>query len=263
MGMMFVLFFTLVPLELVRVAARVAPVDPSRRLALARILAIAAASIGTLETGVGLANGLARVGVRSIRVPLAKLPKALSGYTIVQLTDIHVGPTIGRAFIEQLVRSTNALSPDIIAITGDLVDGSVASLSAFVEPLRELRAKDGVFFVTGNHEYYSGPDEWLAFLETLGIRALRNERVALKDGLDLAGVDDTSAHSYGHGHGQDVARAVADRDPSRALVLLAHQPKAVIEACKHGVDLQLSGHTHGGQIWPCGSTGSAARRGAP
>jgi predicted MPP superfamily phosphohydrolase len=252
MGVMFVLFLTLLPMELVRVGARVAGVDPERRLALARILAGAAGIIGLVESGAGIASVLSRVAVKQIRVPIAKLPKALSGYTIVQLTDVHVGPTIGRAFIEQIVRTTNALAPDLIAITGDLVDGSVASLGALVEPLRELRAKDGVYFVTGNHEYYSGPDEWIAHLRTLGIRVLRNERIELKDGLDLAGVDDTSAHNYGRGHGQDLPRAMAGRDPSRALVLLAHQPKAVIEACKLGVDLQLSGHTHGGQIWPWG-----------
>lgn len=252
MGVMFILFLTLLPMELVRVGARVAGVDPERRVALARILAGAAGVIGLLESGVGVASVLSRVAVKQVRVPLAKLPKGLSGYTIVQLTDIHVGPTIGRAFIEQIVRTTNALAPDVIAITGDLVDGSVASLGDLVEPLKELRAKDGVFFVTGNHEYYSGVDAWIAHIRTLGIRVLRNERVELRDGLDLAGVDDTSAHNFGHGHGQDVPRAMAGRDESRALVLLAHQPKAVVDASKHGVDLQLSGHTHGGQIWPWG-----------
>jgi predicted MPP superfamily phosphohydrolase len=252
MGVMFVLFLTLLPMELVRVGARLGGVDPERRVALARILAGAAGVIGVLESGVGLASVLRRVKVETVRVPMAKLPKALSGYKIVQLSDIHVGPTIGRAFIEQIVRTTNALEPDMVAITGDLVDGSVADLGALCEPLKELRAKDGVFFVTGNHEYYSGADAWIAYLEKLGIRVLRNERLELRDGLDLAGVDDTSAHNFGHGHGQDVARAMKDRDASKALVLLAHQPKAVLEACKHGVDLQLSGHTHGGQIWPWG-----------
>ncbi len=256
MGVMFVLFLTLLPMDLVRIAARLGGVDHERRVALARILAGAAGIIGILESGVGLATVLRRVKVETVRVPLAKLPKALSGYKIVQLTDVHVGPTIGRAFIEQIVRTTNALEPDMIAITGDLVDGSVADLGAFVEPLKELRAKDGVFFVTGNHEYYSGVTEWIAHLEKLGIRVLRNERLELRTidggGLDLAGVDDTSAHNFGHGHGQDVPRAMTDRDASRALVLLAHQPKAVLEACKHGVDLQISGHTHGGQIWPWG-----------
>jgi predicted MPP superfamily phosphohydrolase len=252
MGVMFVLFLTLLPMELVRVGARIGGVDPERRVALAKILAGAAGIIGVLESGVGLVSVLRRVKVETVRVPMAKLPKALSGYKIVQLSDIHVGPTIGRAFIEQIVRTTNALEPDVVAITGDLVDGSVADLGALVEPLKELRAKDGVFFVTGNHEYYSGVIDWLAHIEKLGIRVLRNERLELREGLDLAGVDDTSAHNFGHGHGQDVERAMKDRDASKALVLLAHQPKAVLEACKHGVDLQLSGHTHGGQIWPWG-----------
>jgi predicted MPP superfamily phosphohydrolase len=252
MGIMFVLFFTLVPMEVLRAGARVVGVDPERRLLLTRALAGAAAVIGLAESGVGLVAVLGRVGVKPVRVKLAKLPKALSGYTIVQLTDIHVGPTIGRAFVDQIVRTTNALQPDLIAITGDLVDGSVAELGPLVEPLRELRAKDGVFFVTGNHEYYSGVDAWIAHLRTLGIRVLRNERVPLREGLDLAGVDDTSAKHFGHGHGQDVPRAMEGRDASRAMVLLAHQPKAVLDACKLGVDLQLSGHTHGGQIWPWG-----------
>ncbi len=252
MGVMFVLFLTLLPMELVRVGARIGGVDPERRVALARILAGAAGVIGLLESGVGLASVLSRVAVKQVRVPIAKLPKGLSGYTIVQLTDIHVGPTIGRAFIDQIVRTTNALAPDMVAITGDLVDGSVKDLGALVEPLKELRAKDGVFFVTGNHEYYSGVDAWIAHLRTLGIRVLRNERIELREGLDLAGVDDTSAHNFGHGHGQDVPRAMAGRDESRAMVLLAHQPKAIVDASKHGVDLQLSGHTHGGQIWPWG-----------
>jgi uncharacterized protein len=252
MGVMFVLFLTLLPMELVRVGARVVGVDPERRVALARILAGLAGIIGVVESGVGIASVLSRVSVKQVKVPLAKLPKELSGYTIVQLTDIHVGPTIGRAFIEQIVRTTNAIAPDMIAITGDLVDGSVESLGALVEPLRDLRAKDGVFFVTGNHEYYSGVDAWLAHLRTLGIRVLRNERVPLRDGLDLAGVDDTSAHNFGHGHGQDLEGAMRGRDKERAVVLMAHQPKAVVEACKLGVDLQLSGHTHGGQIWPWG-----------
>jgi predicted MPP superfamily phosphohydrolase len=252
MGVMFVLFLTLLPMELVRVGARIGGIDPERRIALARILAGAAGVIGLVESGVGVASVLSRVGVKQVRVPLAKLPHALSGYTIVQLTDVHVGPTIGRAFIEEIVRTTNALEPDVVAITGDLVDGSVANLGALVEPLRDLKAKDGVFFVTGNHEYYSGADEWIAYLRTLGVRVLRNERVELKAGLDLAGVDDTSAHNFGHGHGEDIPAAMNGRDPARALVLMAHQPKAVLEACKHGVDLQLSGHTHGGQIWPWG-----------
>ena len=154
-------------------------------------------------------------------------------------------------------------------ITGDLVDGTVAVLRDAVAPLAELKAKDGVFFVTGNHEYYSGVDEWLAHLPSLGIRVLRNERVAIGVGpeaFDLAGVDDWSARGLGHGHGPDLPRALDGRDRGRVLILLAHQPKQVIEAAENEVDLQLSGHTHGGQMFPFGlarETAAAVRRRVP
>jgi predicted MPP superfamily phosphohydrolase len=188
--------------------------------------------------------------VRRVRVPIARLPASATGYAIVQLTDMHVGPTIGREFVERVVRETNALAPDMIVITGDLVDGSVEQLRDLVEPLRELRAPDGIFFVTGNHEYYSGADEWIAQLTTMGVRVLRNERVTIRDAFDLAGVDDARAHGMAPGHGQDVPRALQGRDPSRAVVLLAHQPRAVTDAVACDVDLQLSGHVHGGQMVP-------------
>jgi len=126
---------------------------------------------------------------------------------------------------------------------GDLVDGDVDELRPQTLPLRDLSARVGAFFVTGNHEYYSGVEQWLAEIPHLGMRVLRNERIDL-DGLDLAGVDDVS------GGTADYRRALGERDPAKPVVLLAHQPVAVHEAAKYGVDLQLSGHTHGGQIWP-------------
>ena len=221
------------------------PLDPERRLFISRILGggagLAAASLG----GVGVYNAVATLGVKDVTVPVAKLHADSSGYRIVQVSDIHVGPTIGKAFLEDMVARVNALEPDLVAITGDLVDGSVAELGPVVRVLGDLRAKDGVYFVTGNHEYYSGVEEWCDFLKDLGIRVLRNERVAVggANGFDLAGVDDPSGRP-------DLPAALEGRDPERALVLLAHQPKAIVEAEKLGVDLQLSGHTHGGQIFP-------------
>jgi predicted MPP superfamily phosphohydrolase len=222
------------------------PADPERRTALARLFAIGIASITAVLGIAAVRSGLARVTLREVEVRLARLPAALDGTTIVQMTDIHVGPTIRRDFVERIVATANAANADVIAITGDLVDGSVAELREHVAPLGKLRARYGVYFVTGNHEYYSGADAWCAELERIGIRVLRNERVSIGEGaasFDLAGIDDEHAHP-------DLKRAVAGRDASRALVLLAHQPRAVFEAVKHGVDLQLSGHTHGGQIWP-------------
>ncbi len=226
------------------------PQDPVRRSFLTRLLA-GGVGAAALATGLGGMLHVARgFRIKNIRIPLAKLPTAADGYVIAQLTDVHVGPTIGRGFIEDVVRETNALNPDLIAITGDLVDGTVDALRDAVAPLAGLKARDGVYFVTGNHEYYSGADAWIAHLETLGIRVLRNERVDIRGLFDLAGVDDAKSAGMAPGHGQDVAKAMVGRDPAKAVVLLAHQPKSVLEAGLNGVDLQLSGHVHGGQIWP-------------
>jgi predicted MPP superfamily phosphohydrolase len=226
------------------------PSDPERRLFLSRTIATAIAGATGLIGAGGLFNGLRGFDIRRVRVPLARLPQSASGYRIVQMTDVHVGPTIGRGFVDAIVRETNALAPDMVVITGDLVDGSVAQLRDLVEPLRGLRAKDGVFFVTGNHEYYSGADEWIAHLRSLGVRVLRNERVDVRGLFDIAGVDDASAGRTLPHHGQDVGKAMEGRDPSRAVVLLAHQPKAFADARRAGVDLQISGHVHGGQLVP-------------
>ena len=177
----------------------------------------------------------------------------MHGTSIVQISDVHIGPTLGKEFLATVVAQVNGLSPDIIAITGDLVDGSVAQLRDHVAPLAELRATYGVFFVTGNHEYYSGAQEWIEELARLGIRVLRNEHVAVgPEGhtIDLAGVDDWTSAGHEVGHGHDLPGALAGRDQSREVVLLAHQPRSATEAAAHGVGLQLSGHTHGGQIMP-------------
>jgi len=256
LGVMFYLFLLLVladgAVALGRVAGLAAgdgDVDLHRRLTLSRLVAGVVSVVAVGLGGVGMASALGRVGIARVKIPLAKLPGGTAPYRIVQVSDIHLGPTIGEAFLRDIVDRINALAPDVVVITGDLVDGTVAQLGALARPLASLRAKDGVFFVTGNHEYYSGVDEWLAFLATLGVRVLRNERVAVGP-IDLAGVDDWSARSFGGGHGADVPRALAGRDPARPIVLLAHQPQAIDEAEAHGVDLQISGHTHGGQLYP-------------
>lgn len=229
------------------------PLLPERRQAVARLLAGTAALVaGTLGLW-SLRSGLGRVMIKRVEVALSRLPPALSGTRIVQLSDVHVGPTIRRSFIETIVAQCNQLTPDLVVITGDLVDGSVEELREHVAPLAELRAKYGVFFVTGNHEYYSGAADWCSELERLGVRVLRNERVSIGDesaSFDLAGVDDHSAKGFGDGHGQDLPKALSGRDQGRELVLLAHQPRTIFEAKEHGVGLQLSGHTHGGQLWP-------------
>jgi len=229
------------------------PSDPERRLAVTRMLgagiALVAGGAGTLAAR----SGLTELVVKNVEVELARLPEAMAGTTIVQLSDIHVGSTIQREYIERVVHAANSLDADLIVITGDLVDGSVEQLREHVAPLANLKAKHGVFFVTGNHDYYSGATAWCAEVERLGIRVLRNERVSIGNGdasFDLAGVDDYSAARFGHGHGPDLEKALAGRDPGREVVLLAHQPRQIYEAERKGVGLMLSGHTHGGQIFP-------------
>ncbi|HEY6040178.1 MAG TPA: metallophosphoesterase, partial [Kofleriaceae bacterium] len=209
-------------------------------------------AVSGASVGIGMMEARGDHEVVTIEVALAKLPKALDGFSIVQLSDLHTGMTIDAAFVQRVVDRANALQPDLIALTGDLVDGTVENLRPDIAPLAELRAPHGVFAVTGNHEYYAGADAWIAEITRLGARYLRNERVTIGSGdasFELAGVDDYSAKDW-PGHGEDLGAATANRDASRALVLLAHQPRQVRNAAKHGVDLQLSGHTHGGQIWP-------------
>jgi hypothetical protein len=260
MGLVVLALFLTIGSEPLRLAfalwsrVRRSPTIDQRRGFLAQLYS---GSVGFATVGLGGygATQVADPEVVRLRVGLRKFPAALAGFRVVQLSDIHIGPTLDGAWLERIIERVNACDPDLVAITGDLVDGKVADLREHVAPLAKLRSRHGVYFVTGNHEYYSGADAWIAEVERLGIRVLRNERVAIgqgADGFDLAGVDDFKAHQFGGGHGADLARALEGRDPSREVVLLAHQPKQAIEAARMGVGLQLSGHTHGGQLWPFG-----------
>jgi predicted MPP superfamily phosphohydrolase len=220
----------------------------------AGVRAAAVASIALLAGLAGLRSGLAPPQLRRVELELPRWPAARDGYRIAQISDIHIGPILGRAFAEQLVARVNALAPDLVAVTGDLVDGSVALLADEVAPFAGLRGRDGVFFVTGNHDHYSGADDWSGAVGGLGMRVLRNQRVAIGQGagsFDLVGVDD---HRGGHlgGGREDLDRALAGRDAARPAILLAHDPSTFKRAATRGIDLQLSGHTHGGQIWPFG-----------
>ncbi len=228
-----------------------ADVDPSRRAFFNRVIGGSAALTAVSFTGAGVYSAL-RPSIVDVPIRLSRLPASMNGFSITQLTDVHIGNTIGRHFVEDMVNRANELASDIIVITGDLVDGRVRDLEQAAAPLADLSARHGVYFVTGNHEYYSGVDPWVDHLTKLGVRVLRNERVSIGNGtdsFDLAGIDDHGAHRW-RGHGADLSAAVAGRDPDRELVLLAHQPRQVKTAVEHGVGLQLSGHTHGGQVWP-------------
>ncbi|MER7412808.1 metallophosphoesterase [Streptomyces cacaoi] len=226
---------------------RVAEAVPSRRVFLARTLAVSTAVAGLGTTAVGAYGVLDGPTLKRVTVPLAKLGRRAHGYRIAVVSDIHLGPVLGRAHTRRIVDTVNSAQPDLVAIVGDLVDGTVADLGPAAEPLRELRARDGAFFVTGNHEYFGDVHAWVDHVRELGVHPLENARRELP-GFDLAGVNDIQGEEQGEG--PDYGKALAGRDPARAAVLLAHQPVMVHEAVDHGVDLQLSGHTHGGQLWP-------------
>jgi hypothetical protein len=205
-------------------------------------------------TVTGMIIARRRPGIVEIQIPVTDLPRALHGFSIAQISDVHVGPTIKRGFVEGIVRSVNELNADLIAVTGDLVDGSVTQLSVHTAPLAGLTARHGAYFVTGNHEYYSGERAWTEEIRRLGMRVLKNEHVVLEhDGasLVLAGVTDYSAHHYDPAQRSDPAAALygAPADAG-AKILLAHQPSSATAAAEAGFDVQISGHTHGGQFWP-------------
>ena len=220
----------------------------------ARDSALAVVGLAALVTATGYVNARRIAAVRSIDVPLPGLPAALDGFRIVQLSDIHVGHTIQRAYLQAIVDRANAQQPDLISLTGDLVDGSVADLREHTAPLGALRARHGVYAVTGNHEYYSGAEAWVAEWRRLGLVPLLNEhRVIDHDGARLlvAGITDYSAHVFDPRQRSDAAAALAGAPRNIALkLLLAHQPRSAPAAAAAGFDLQLSGHTHGGQFLP-------------
>jgi predicted MPP superfamily phosphohydrolase len=222
--------------------------------ALVRNSAVAVPLLALAVTFIGFINARRLARVVRVDVPIAGLPQELAGYAIAQISDIHVGPTIKRAYLNAIVNKVNSLKPDAIAVTGDLVDGSVQRLALHTEPLARLSAPDGAFFVTGNHEYYSGAEQWIAEVRRLGLRVLLNEHVIRRRGqaaLMIAGVTDYTAQHFNPAHKSDPHLAAAGAPDDVAVrVLLAHQPRSAPAAADAGFDLQLSGHTHGGQFFP-------------
>ena len=225
--------------------------------------ALAVPLLAILLTIVGFINARRRARVRRVDVPIAELPIALQGFTIAQISDIHIGRTIKGDYVAAIVDAVNALDADMIAVTGDLVDGSVKQLASHAAPLSRLRARYGSYFVTGNHEYYSGVHAWTVELRRLGLRVLTNEHVVLRHNgacLVVAGVSDYSAGHYDRSDPSDPSDPSARSDPAVAIagapadaavkLLLAHQPRSAFAAAEAGFDLQLSGHTHGGQFFP-------------
>lgn len=212
--------------------------------------------LALLGSVLGLYNARRLARVITVDVPIENLPIALDGFTIVQISDVHVGPTIKRRYVQAIVDAVNAAKPDMIAITGDVVDGNVEQLSAQARPLGSLKAPQGVYLVTGNHEYYSGAQAWVTEFRRIGLRVLMNEHVVLRpQGVPIvvAGVTDYSAGSFDPQQRSSPAAALAGAPADAAVkLLLAHQPRTAATAAPLGYTLQLSGHTHGGQFFPWG-----------
>ena len=216
--------------------------------------ALAVPILAALATLIGFINARRRARVRRVDVPIAGLPAPLHGFSIAQISDVHVGATIKREYLDGIVDAVNALEADMIAVTGDLVDGSVRQLSRHTEPLSRLAARHGAFFVTGNHEYYSGAGPWVREVRRLGLSVLMNEHVVLEHegaSVVVAGVTDYSAGHFDPAQRSDPVAAIAGAPLDAGFrLLLAHQPRSAFAAGPAGFDLQLSGHTHGGQFFP-------------
>ncbi len=278
-GLLFMgLFSTLFVLTVVRdallvlawgvvVVAGFADMQPGALDALQTWSAFAVPLLGLVATSWGFWNARRTASVVRVDVPIAGLPAALHGFTVAQISDVHVGPTIRHAYLQRIVARVNALGADMVAITGDLVDGRVEELRRHVAPLSGLTSRHGTFFVTGNHEYYSGAHAWIDELRRLGVQVLMNEHRVLRhdsghlpqdsatgratEMLVVAGVADYSAHHFDETHRSDPAAAMAGAPAAaRMRLLLAYQPRSAQAASDAGFHLQLSGHTHGGQFWP-------------
>lgn len=210
------------------------------------ILPAVAAILGTQA----LKNGTVTPEVKKIAVTLRGLPPHFEGYRIVQLTDLHVSRLLPRSWIQDVVTRTLALDADMVVVTGDIIDGWPDTRISDIEPLGQLRARDGVLAVTGNHEYYFGAKIWIQTFEKLGLHFLNNAGYRISrggDSLYLAGVTDTVAPSY-RLPGPDLTQALKSSHPGETIILLDHRPENAGLAAERGVSLQLSGHTHGGMI---------------
>jgi len=239
--------------DAVHMAAKTVKADPTRRDFMSKTLRLGAMGAAGTLTGFGMEQALGGALIKEVTVPIGNVPESLQHLKIVQFTDVHLGPMIKREYAQIITQQMNALAPDIIVMTGDLVDGSVARLKDDVAPFADLQATHGKFFITGNHEYYSGAEAWIEEMRRLGFTVLLNEHQLIEHGgakLLLAGVTDYRAHQYLPEHASSPKKAMQGAPDSDVKILLAHQPKSIYEATEAGFDLQISGHTHGGQYYP-------------
>ena len=227
--------------------------DPLRREQLVQWMNLGLMAAAGGLTGYGIYEARRRPAIVEVTVPIKDLPGSLQGFRIVQITDIHAGLTVTRPFVEMVVEMANAQMGDVVAFTGDLVDGTVDQLREHVAPMKNLEGRYGRYFITGNHEYYSGALPWIEEAKRLGFDVLLNEHRVIRQGggaIVLAGVTDTSAGGFIPGHRSDPFKAIAGAPSADVRILFAHQPKSLYESSKAGFDVQISGHTHGGQFFP-------------
>ena len=229
------------------------PIDNSKRDFIKKSISISMITLAGSATVYGFYS--ARKGPFIIKhdIYIKNLPDAYENFSIAQISDLHVGPTIKRPYVEDVLEKISRLNPDLIAVTGDLVDGSVKYLKSELQPLKDMIAPYGTFFVTGNHEYYSGVDQWLDETDRLGMKNLINSNELISkagDQIAIAGITDLRAHQIKPAHRSDPELALRSIPEDITKIVLAHQPNSIHSVHETGADLQLSGHTHGGQFWP-------------
>lgn len=212
--------------------------------------ALLIASMTILITGYGLFEA-GSIGITRLPVAIANLPKNLAGFKIVQISDVHMGLTINGGFLDKIAQMTNALDPDLIVITGDLLDEQAFHIEAIVEPLKKLKSRHGIFAVTGNHEYLAGIHRAVSFIEKAGITLLRNRWTTVAGGLQLLGRDDPAGKYFTGVNRPPLTEIMKGLNPNQPIIFLNHTPDTTLEELeKHGIQLQFSGHTHQGQLWP-------------
>ncbi|BBF70973.1 metallophosphoesterase [Sphingomonas bisphenolicum] len=223
---------------------------PGEAPAVPNAVRYAMAAAASLLAAIGVLNAVRVPPLKDVDLHIRGLPSEFEGYTIVQLTDLHISRLFPKAWTQKVVERVNALDVDLIVVTGDVIDGSLAMRRADVAPLGALSAKDGVYMSPGNHEYFLGYREWMQHFSDLGMRILANAHAILERGgarLMLAGVTDASAPATGQPK-PDLAAALAEGPPGVPILLLDHQPRSARRAAARGVAAQLSGHTHGGMM---------------
>lgn len=247
-GISFMLFCVAILYDLFHIPYAKIPHDYSRRLFIKMVFDVTMLILALSYITKGFVNGMKAPRIKEVDVPIDGLESELS---IVQITDVHIGKTLGKSFMDDVVKQVNALDADIVVITGDLIDMPVNQIGDKLDSLRALQSRLGVYYVPGNHEYFYGVNKIMEYVRTLGVHVLSNRSIVINHTINLAGVMDMSGKRFDF-EPPDLKRALLHVKPELPTILLSHQPKIVKEMNGEKIDLILSGHTHGGQIFPFG-----------